>query len=112
IPIVSFSACYCCCADCRPHSFPTRRSSDLPTTRGSRYAAPMSPPDRPTLVNRNANRPLVETTRKSEASATTAPAPAATPWMEERSEEHTSELQSRFDLVCRLLLEKKNRIVC
>src|SRR5437868_11214447 len=28
----------------------------------------------------------------------------------QRSEEHTSELQSRFDLVCRLLLEKKNRI--
>src|SRR5699024_11554020 len=29
-----------------------------------------------------------------------------------RSEEHTSELQSRFDLVCRLLLEKKkNKIV-
>src|SRR5699024_11998426 len=27
-----------------------------------------------------------------------------------RSEEHTSELQSRFDLVCRLLLEKKNRV--
>src|SRR5579885_1712760 len=27
-----------------------------------------------------------------------------------RSEEHTSELQSRFDLVCRLLLEKKSRI--
>src|SRR5699024_11917773 len=26
----------------------------------------------------------------------------------ERSEEHTSELQSRFDIVCRLLLEKKN----
>src|SRR5699024_12190777 len=25
-----------------------------------------------------------------------------------RSEEHTSELQSRFDLVCRLLLERKN----
>src|SRR5699024_4125037 len=25
-----------------------------------------------------------------------------------RSEEHTSELQSRFDLVCRLLLEKNN----
>src|SRR5699024_12817732 len=25
-----------------------------------------------------------------------------------RSEEHTSELQSRFDLVCRLLLEQKN----
>src|SRR5699024_11921622 len=25
-----------------------------------------------------------------------------------RSEEHTSELQSRFEIVCRLLLEKKN----
>src|SRR5699024_11699016 len=29
---------------------------------------------------------------------------------DKRSEEHTSELQSRFDLVCRLLLEKKKRI--
>src|SRR5207249_8832291 len=29
-----------------------------------------------------------------------------------RSEEHTSELQSRFDLVCRLLLEKKNAKTC
>src|SRR5699024_12043884 len=27
-----------------------------------------------------------------------------------RSEEHTSELQSRFELVCRLLLEKKKQI--
>src|SRR5438874_6665199 len=32
--------------------------------------------------------------------------PAARP--RTRSEEHTSELQSRRDLVCRLLLEKKN----
>src|SRR5699024_11360589 len=31
------------------------------------------------------------------------------PPQQTRSEEHTSELQSRFDLVCRLLLEKKNR---
>src|SRR6266481_7856261 len=28
-----------------------------------------------------------------------------------RSEEHTSELQSQFHLVCRLLLEKKNNII-
>src|SRR5207249_5317269 len=28
-----------------------------------------------------------------------------------RSEEHTSELQSRFDLVCRLLLEKKKESI-
>src|SRR5699024_12213653 len=30
-------------------------------------------------------------------------------WPLARSEEHTSELQSRFDLVCRLLLEKKKK---
>src|SRR3712207_7442730 len=29
-----------------------------------------------------------------------------------RSEEHTSELQSRQYLVCRLLLEKKNHLTC
>src|SRR5437773_5690332 len=28
-----------------------------------------------------------------------------------RSEEHTSELQSHHDLVCRLLLEKKNKLI-
>src|SRR5438034_2151258 len=32
-----------------------------------------------------------------------------TPRFHERSEEHTSELQSHSDLVCRLLLEKKNK---
>src|SRR5207249_5473781 len=34
-------------------------------------------------------------------------ASARSPPGSSRSEEHTSELQSRFDLVCRLLLEKK-----
>src|SRR5690349_23065761 len=38
--------------------------------------------------------------RRGGASRSTSPAA--------RSEEHTSELQSRRDLVCRLLLEKKN----
>src|SRR5689334_24530616 len=33
--------------------------------------------------------------------------PLAVPRAHERSEEHTSELQSQFHLVCRLLLEKK-----
>src|SRR5207249_10017775 len=33
----------------------------------------------------------------------------AEPGRARRSEEHTSELQSRFDLVCRLLLEKKKK---
>src|SRR3712207_7994439 len=34
--------------------------------------------------------------------------PSAKAGLEDRSEEHTSELQSRQYLVCRLLLEKKN----
>src|SRR5438445_10607864 len=43
-------------------------------------------------------------------SSTMTSRPAATSW---RSEEHTSELQSRQYLVCRLLLEKKkNRHAC
>src|SRR5260221_6469330 len=44
--------------------------------------------------------------------------PTASPWMcsgiwrmsRYRSEEHTSELQSHSDLVCRLLLEKKSTV--
>src|SRR5438105_10952677 len=47
--------------------------------------------------------------RRPRRSASAAPAKKATP---PRSEEHTSELQSRVDLVCRLLLEKKKWTVC
>src|SRR5689334_24690338 len=38
------------------------------------------------------------------------PASSSTSGMVSRSEEHTSELQSQFHLVCRLLLEKKNKV--
>src|SRR5690349_24895062 len=44
------------------------------------------------------------------ACAAGATRPTAPPRSSPRSEEHTSELQSRRDLVCRLLLEKKNAI--
>src|SRR5207249_10263387 len=37
------------------------------------------------------------------------PIPVSETEKQTRSEEHTSELQSRFDLVCRLLLEKKKK---
>src|SRR5256885_9775805 len=43
----------------------------------------------------------------SAADATARPAPRAP-----RSEEHTSELQSPCNLVCRLLLEKKTTLIC
>src|SRR5437868_7163427 len=74
------------------HSFPTRRSSDL------------SPP--PIMVM----APFCVWSPRVAISALVATANAgisATPRV--RSEEHTSELQSRFDLVCRLLLEKKKK---
>src|SRR5947209_12949904 len=74
------------------HSFPTRRSSDLAALRPDR----LSPGGRPV-------KPL-QGIRVVEA-ATLFAAHALERF---RSEEHTSELQSRQYLVCRLLLQKKN----
>src|SRR5207248_9258693 len=94
------------------HSFPTRRSSDLSSTsRTSLWLlrAQVPVPRFFTLPGR----------RRLSRSAVRLPSalrpPAAPPWtayparsaMPTRSEEHTSELQSPYDLVCRLLLEKK-----
>src|SRR5256885_2912664 len=45
--------------------------------------------------------------RAQTAPAAPPPAAPSTSWL--RSEEHTSELQSPCNLVCRLLLEKKNK---
>src|SRR5690606_41756950 len=80
-------------------SFPTRRSSDLSATAAAVRAARKS-------CSVGAPRPIwsgrfLIIGRPSRGSWT---APA-TP----RSEEHTSELQSRENLVCRLLLEKKKQ---
>src|SRR5205807_9159639 len=83
------------------HSFPTRRSSDL-----SRGAFPASPAGTAKCSQRCSVR-----TRPGFASPTTMLATAAClrrP-MPARSEEHTSELQSPCNLVCRLLLEKKKK---
>src|SRR2546430_8400238 len=49
-----------------------------------------------------AQRPLGRVTDLADGAARREP--------RERSEEHTSELQSQSNLVCRLLLEKKNKI--
>src|SRR5438874_4946720 len=84
------------------HSFPTRRSSDLGCGRSRTRCSP---------------RLLKATNAPRLTSCSTVSMPcgscAATPWRAlpgtVRSEEHTSELQSRRDLVCRLLLEKKKK---
>src|SRR5690606_41652490 len=90
-------------------SFPTRRSSDL-TAR----AAPKPPgagtssrPALPSARGRRFRRALsTEGAQEPAKSGRSRHCPAAvTP--SPRSEEHTSELQSRENLVCRLLLEKK-----
>src|SRR5437868_10369598 len=61
-------------------------------------------PDRPRWVNStfSRKRPAPHDTSASVDTPERSP--------RDRSEEHTSELQSRFDLVCRLLLEKKKTI--
>src|SRR5206468_7317001 len=84
------------------HSFPTRRSSDL-------CGAP-APRSRPRPARDRARR---SRTRFAEDGIMSDPADDDIKKLTEisaelpRSEEHTSELQSRSDLVCRLLLEKK-----
>src|SRR5438034_11849167 len=75
------------------HSFPTRRSSDLGVrTRRSTRRLPVSSPC--CSSDGHASLPRAGTNRPAQANHS-------------RSEEHTSELQSHSDLVCRLLLEKK-----
>src|SRR5699024_11925469 len=87
------------------HSFPTRRSSDLeaahahqPVQRTRRLVAmaraEFRKPERQIAIT---FQPVIEDLHMAGAD------------LQSRSEEHTSELQSRFDLVCRLLLEKKKR---
>src|SRR5437667_7155700 len=80
------------------HSFPTRRSSDLRVRR----AAPPSSEALSDALRVRLAQPL-ETPAVDDV--TLRLDNEGSPW---RSEEHTSELQSHHDLVCRLLLEKKN----
>src|SRR5689334_23540988 len=73
------------------HSFPTRRSSDL----GDADQA-VEELVHPLAAERDLAADLVALAEPEAG--------------DRRSEEHTSELQSQFHLVCRLLLEKKNNV--
>src|SRR5207237_7207974 len=98
IPVIQFlSFSISCYRDHRNlHSFPTRRSSDL----AFRDSLPQAE--------------SIDGIRLIEARAAAAywtawhDVPILYPRKDVRSEEHTSELQSHLNLVCRLLLEKKN----
>src|SRR5437660_962926 len=88
------------------HSFPTRRSSDLTTYhfRISATNAGGTSKGSDEMLNTLPNSPTVVTKAASEVTQSSATLNASV-----RSEEHTSELQSRGHLVCRLLLEKKKK---
>src|SRR5207248_11115854 len=78
------------------HSFPTRRSSDLrPSDRAGVW-----------VQRGQRSRDLHDARRRArKIQRYRSPGQA----IDIRSEEHTSELQSPYDLVCRLLLEKKKK---
>src|SRR5205809_4937723 len=81
----------------RSTPFPTRRSSDLGTKQNAaRWSAEGA---------RNAQAAIVS--RRGRGALAVLHAASSAP--SGRSEEHTSELQSRLHLVCRLLLEKKKQ---
>src|SRR5438309_9259591 len=83
--------------------FPTRRSSDLTRRHRRHPVSPDNPNAAPTEPRETAAAPADRSPLTGQDTAPAAPTAATAP----RSEEHTSELQSQFHLVCRLLLEKK-----
>src|SRR5207248_5158166 len=99
------------CDDPSPHlhSFPTRRSSDL--AQVVRIAAQSGKNTLVLVGIAGRNQAMCVITRNlGKMGEHLSPAPARIQelsYTQHRSEEHTSELQSPYDLVCRLLLEKK-----
>src|SRR5207247_7781731 len=90
------------------HSFPTRRSSDLNSASFTTYTGFSSARRAKIVSSLVAPKDNFATTRFVGPSAlVTAELRMICREIVFRSEEHTSELQSRVDLVCRLLLEKK-----
>src|SRR5690625_6852198 len=99
-----FSSLYVCLRD--RHSFPTRRSSDL-YPKGTLVNALLNYTKK--LANEaGENRPGIVHRLDKDTSGLLVVAKTNIA----RSEEHTSELQSRGQLVCRLLLEKKKQASC
>src|SRR5207248_10704541 len=78
------------------------RGSRRPGRRWTSAASPSQRSRRRCGSGIGARRPPSRCGTGGTRSSSSRPAPS-------RSEEHTSELQSPYDLVCRLLLEKKNK---
>src|SRR5690606_41747015 len=99
---VSFCFFYCYGVHRDLHSFPTRRSSDLGMYSSLRFFAGFS--GLPWLDFHSIRDDDAE-----KGSSLSDGAEITAQFETFRSEEHTSELQSRENLVCRLLLEKKKK---
>src|SRR5438874_4637432 len=87
------------------HSFPTRRSSDLFNAAG--FTAKMTATADAYRQSVPQKKEQVEQQSEADKPKPDEEQAAKQGQQQFRSEEHTSELQSRRDLVCRLLLEKK-----
>src|SRR5207248_10752690 len=93
------------------HSFPTRRSSDLHSILCARHGDQGRGSLCPRAWATGGHASIARCHPSNLGGAL--PPPALSLWRYRerkiRSEEHTSELQSPYDLVCRLLLEKKKK---
>src|SRR5690606_40888920 len=91
------------------HSFPTRRSSDLAGVDAE--ARSRIDVDAVVELGLADGEGLEDEREREHAQARDRPRDGRAPdaGLRGRSEEHTSELQSRENLVCRLLLEKKKQ---
>src|SRR5690606_40579489 len=91
------------------HSFPTRRSSDLISIHADAFMTP-NPQGASVfaLSTKGASSAAARWMAKKENAADLVGG-VNLKTKDARSEEHTSELQSRENLVCRLLLEKKKQ---
>src|SRR5439155_25579920 len=96
---------YCSSSQRTLHSFPTRRSSDLFLPKAETLFATLQ---RRYTATQTAGGDESRGRRRYSRSTDFSAPPLRTGGR--RSEEHTSELQSRGHLVCRLLLEKKKKI--
>src|SRR5439155_14800462 len=103
-----FLLCYAPLRDL--HSFPTRRSSDLFTIESqgeARESRRQELESRPQLAPQRHQAEIRDMTIQQGKDRRRSVIGVQSDELSYRSEEHTSELQSRGHLVCRLLLEKK-----
>src|SRR5207237_9124744 len=100
-PLSSATPCACFSSHRAPlvlPSFPTRRSSDLADRGGCGEPCRLPVLGKPHRASHRADRSVPQPRFRRD-------------YPRRRSEEHTSELQSHLNLVCRLLLEKKKTTI-